>query len=196
MKILLTLLIFILGFQSFTWADDIRDFEIERISIGDSLLDFYSTVEIESLDDNFKVFYKDKEFYDLQLKVKKHETWPILSFSVKKNDNKYIIHSLAGAKFVKNLKECRQQQKQIVKDLTDTFLVDIKSKKYNFKYEDLADGKSIAYVDDFDLLNGSLRVYCTDWSDQTELETTYTDNIRLEIGTLEYFEWLNYKAYN
>ena len=78
MKILLTLLIFILGFQSFTWADDIRDFEIERISIGDSLLDFYSTVEIESLDDNFKVFYKDKEFYDLQLKVKKHETWPKL----------------------------------------------------------------------------------------------------------------------
>ena len=94
------------------------------------------------------------------------------------------------------MKDCRQQQNQIVKDLTDTFLVDIKSKKYNFKYEDVADGKSIAYVDDFDLLNGSLRVYCTDWSDQTELETTYTDNIRLEIGTLEYFEWLNYKAYN
>ncbi len=196
MKKLIIIFILIFNFQSFTWADDIRDFEIERISIGDSLLDFYSTGEIESLDDNFKVFYKDKEFYDLQLEVKKHETWPILSFSVKKNDKKYIIHALAGGKFVKNLKECRQQQKQIVKDLTDTFLVDIKSKKYNFKYEDLADGKSIAYVDDFDLLNGSLRVYCTDWSDQTELETTYTDNIRLEIGTLEYFEWLNYKAYN
>ena len=196
MKKLIIIFILIFNFQSFTWADDIRDFEIERISIGDSLLDFYSTGEIESLDDNFKVFYKDKEFYDLQLEVKKHETWPILSFSVKKNDKKYIIHALAGGKFVKNLKDCRQQQNQIVKDLTDTFLVDIKSKKYNFKYEDVADGKSIAYVDDFDLLNGSLRVYCTDWSDQTELETTYTDNIRLEIGTLEYFEWLNYKAYN
>lgn len=196
MKIILIILISIFGFQSLTKADDIRDFEIEGISIGDSLLDFYSTGEIESLDDNFKVFYKDKEFYDLQLDVKKHETWPILSFSVKKNDKKYIIHALAGGKFVKNLKDCRQQQNQIVKDLTDTFLVDIKSKKYNFKYEDVADGKSIAYVDDFDLLNGSLRVYCTDWSDQTELETTYTDNIRLEIGTLEYFEWLNYKAYN
>ena len=117
-------------------------------------------------------------------------------FQCKKNDKKYIIHALAGGKFVKNLKECRQQQSQIVTDLTDTFLADIKSKKYNFKYEDLADGKSIAYVNDFNLLNGSLRVYCTDWSDQTELETTYKDNIRLEIGTLEYFEWLNYKAYN
>ena len=84
MKIILIILISIFGFQSLTKADDIRDFEIEGISIGDSLLDFYSTGEIESLDDNFKVFYKDKEFYDLQLDVKKHETWPILSFSVKK----------------------------------------------------------------------------------------------------------------
>ena len=196
MKIFLSLLILIFSIQSWTLADDIREFEIEGISIGDSLLDFYSIGQIESLDDNFKVFYKDKEFYDLQLDVKKYETWPILSFSVKKNDKKYIIHAVAGGKFVKSLKQCRQQQNQIIKDITDTFLVDIKSKKYNFKYEDLADGKSIAYVDDFDLFNGSLRVYCTDWSDQTELETTYTDNIRLEIGTQEYFEWLNYKAYN
>jgi len=196
MKIFLIIFILIFNFQSWSKSDDIRDFEIEGMSIGDSLLDFYSTGEIESLDDNFKVFYKDKGFYDLQLDVKKYVTWPILSFSVKKNDKKYIIHALAGGKFVKNLKECRQQQSQIVTDLTDTFLADIKSKKYNFKYEDLADGKSIAYVNDFNLLNGSLRVYCTDWSDQTELETTYKDNIRLEIGTLEYFEWLNYKAYN
>ena len=196
MRIFLSLLILIFSIQSWTLADDIREFEIEGISIGDSLLDFYSIGQIESLDDNFKVFYKDKEFYDLQLDVKKYETWPILSFSVKKNDKKYIIHAVAGGKFVKSLKQCRQQQNQIIKDITDTFLVDIKSKKYNFKYEDLADGKSIAYVDDFDLFNGSLRVYCTDWSDQTELETTYTDNIRLEIGTQEYFEWLNYKAYN
>ncbi len=196
MRVFLTVLVLIFSLQSWTKADDIRDFEIEGISIGDSLLDFYSIGEIESIDDNFKVFYKDKTFYDLQLDVKKYEIWPILSFSVKKNDKKYIIHAVAGGNFVKSLKECKQQQDQIVKDLTDTFLVDIKSKKYNFKYEDLADGKSIAYVDDFNLFNGSLRVYCTDWSDQTELETTYTDNIRLEIGTQEYFEWLNNKAYN
>ena len=42
MKIFLIILILIFNIQSLTKADDIRDFEIEGISIGDSLLKFYS----------------------------------------------------------------------------------------------------------------------------------------------------------
>ena len=41
---LLLIIIFILSLQTFTKADDIRDFEMEGISIGDSLLDFYSVL--------------------------------------------------------------------------------------------------------------------------------------------------------
>jgi hypothetical protein len=40
MKRLLFILILIVIFQSQTKADDIRDFQIEGISIGDSLLDY------------------------------------------------------------------------------------------------------------------------------------------------------------
>ena len=36
MKIFLSILIIILNFQSLTKADDIRDFELEGMSIGDS----------------------------------------------------------------------------------------------------------------------------------------------------------------
>ena len=46
-KILITVIL-IFGFQSFTKADDIRDFEIEGMSIGDSLLKFYSETEISN----------------------------------------------------------------------------------------------------------------------------------------------------
>ena len=46
MKRLLLILILTLSFQSWAKADDIRDFEIEGISIGDSLLDFYSEEKI------------------------------------------------------------------------------------------------------------------------------------------------------
>ena len=46
MRIFLTLLILIFSLQSWTKADDISDFEIEGISIGDSLLDYYTTEEI------------------------------------------------------------------------------------------------------------------------------------------------------
>ena len=47
MKRLLLILILTLSFQSWTKADDIRDFEIEGMSIGDSLLDHFSKKEIK-----------------------------------------------------------------------------------------------------------------------------------------------------
>ena len=46
MKRLLLILILTFSFQSLTKADDIRDFQIEGMSIGDSLLDYFSEKEI------------------------------------------------------------------------------------------------------------------------------------------------------
>ena len=46
-KILFTLII-IFNLQSLTQADDIKDFEIEGMSIGDSLLDYYNINQIKS----------------------------------------------------------------------------------------------------------------------------------------------------
>ena len=47
MNRLILILILTLSFQSWSCADDIRDFEIEGISLGDSLLDFYTKEEID-----------------------------------------------------------------------------------------------------------------------------------------------------
>ena len=47
MKRLLLILILILSFQSWTKADDISEFEIEGMSVGDSLLDYFSEEEIK-----------------------------------------------------------------------------------------------------------------------------------------------------
>ena len=46
MKKLLLILILTLSFQTWIKADDIKDFKIEGISIGDSLLDYMTEVEI------------------------------------------------------------------------------------------------------------------------------------------------------
>ena len=48
MKRLILTLILSLSFQTLSKADDIRDFEIEGMSIGDSLLNKFSRDEIES----------------------------------------------------------------------------------------------------------------------------------------------------
>ena len=56
MKKLSTYLFLILfSFQAPSWADDIRDFQIEGISIGDSLLDYFSEHEIKENTNNKKI---------------------------------------------------------------------------------------------------------------------------------------------
>ena len=59
MKRLLLILILTFSFQSWTKADDIRDFEIEGMSIGDSLLDHFTKKEITN---SKKINYKDNKF--------------------------------------------------------------------------------------------------------------------------------------
>ena len=193
MRIFFTVLILIFSIQSLVRANDVEDFVIENVSLGDSLIKHYSINEIESAQ-KLKIVYPNNNFYDLQLDVKNFDIWPLLSFSIKKDDKKFKIHSIAGGKLI-DIDQCNIEKEKIIKDLKDTFFSELKENNYNFTYENITDGKSIAYISHFILTNGSLRVYCTNWSKKTESELGYADNLRLEIGSLEYFDWLNAKAY-
>ena len=62
MKRLLLIFNLTLSFHTLTRADDIRDFEIEGISIGDSALDFFTKNEI---DNSQNVKYPNKKFYSV-----------------------------------------------------------------------------------------------------------------------------------
>ena len=65
MKILLSILILVFSLQSWTKADDISEFQIEGISIGDSALNFYSKKEIKKF---MKEFYPNsKKFYLMEI---------------------------------------------------------------------------------------------------------------------------------
>ena len=68
MKRLLLILILTLSLQTLVKSDDIRDFQIEGISIGDSALDFFSEDEI--LKNIRKGAYEgsDGKFYDSGIK--------------------------------------------------------------------------------------------------------------------------------
>jgi len=52
-KKIIFIIILILSFQSFSKADDIRDFQIEGMSIGDSLLNYMTINEIQSNKRNY-----------------------------------------------------------------------------------------------------------------------------------------------
>ena len=48
MRVFIIVLVLIFSFQSWTKADDISDFQIEGMSVGDSLLDYYSEKQINN----------------------------------------------------------------------------------------------------------------------------------------------------
>ena len=60
MRTLLSVLILTLSLQCWTKADDIRDFEIEGISVGDTLLQFATQEEINLAENNSSIM-KDKK---------------------------------------------------------------------------------------------------------------------------------------
>ena len=116
MKKLLTILITILVLQTPSWADDISDFQIEGMSVGDSLLDFVSEEKIISAIANEQ--YPNDKFtlYDAGkfLKLKQYED---VAASVKKNDNNYIVTSISGVIYYEELDDCLKMKTSIQNEI-------------------------------------------------------------------------------
>ena len=89
MKKLLPILILIFTLQTPSWADDIRDFQIEGMSIGDSLLDYFSEDEI--LADKPNWFKNNDYSIANNLTSKNFKTYTLIQASYKTKDKKYII---------------------------------------------------------------------------------------------------------
>ena len=160
MRIFLLILILIFNFQSWTKADDIYDFEIEGISIGDSLLDYYSEEVIKK--NSYKSKYPKKNNVFLNISIfKKKGNYDDFKFYVKINDENYKIYSIEGRKRFSIVSKCRDQMKNITKELEN--LLEINNKKEHiFNYPQFI--KSKAYVTELELDKGRVRLWCDDFS--------------------------------
>jgi len=187
MKTFFTL--FVLLFSSSMLADDISDFQIEGMNIGDSLLNFYSKTEIDSWEKLYRVDVKKKDFYQVTTDKLLNNIYDYFLFNLKNNDSKYIIYSVRGGKlFENNFDECLKLKNEIVNEFKT--LIDSKTSTYEYNYDNVDDGKSVAYVTDFNIKNGNIRVYCVNWSKITEDKRNWDDNFSVQINSKEYDNWL------
>ena len=91
-------------------ADDIKDYQIEGMSIGDSLLDYYSKDEIEKKP---KYIYENKKFIGVELDLKNSKEYEAIQFHYKPN-GKYIIASVIGAIFFKDYNNCKKKKTKLL----------------------------------------------------------------------------------
>ena len=77
MKKLLGIVVLSLFLITPSQADDIKDYQIEGMSIGDSLLDYYSKDEIEKKP---KYIYENKKFIGVELDLKNSKEYEAIQF--------------------------------------------------------------------------------------------------------------------
>ncbi len=169
-------------------ADDIRDFQIEGMSVGDSLLDHFTISEIKNAYKN--TYPKSKKFYGLQFFLSNYEVYEVIQVHLKADSN-YIVSSLSGGEFFDNINKCYKKKKVIVKDLKNMFPnAKLNEGKKNFGNDTM----STFTASEFYLNNFEVIISCTDWSKKKESSGS-KDNLRVEISTIEFSDFIRYEAY-
>jgi len=194
MKKLLAILVLSLCFITSSQAGDINEFEIEGMSVGDSLLDYFNEEEIKSFrrDD----FPGSKKFYQLTIRSSKLKIFDALTNGLKSNDKNYIIYSLGGAlEFSNDIDGCLKKKDEIFSEIKELFSDVSKSISYTRKQDEDTTGESKFHSTDFNFYTGeSARIMCIDFSNKFE-QNGYIDNLRVFISSSEYRNWVNEEAY-
>ena len=105
MRVFIAVLVLIFSLQSWTKADDISDFEIEGMSIGDSLLEFVTKNEIINIREDY---YKDDTYSSITIFPNDYSFnisfYDALVLSYKTNDNKFLLRGISGIiRYKKNI---------------------------------------------------------------------------------------------
>ena len=190
MKRLLIILILTFSFQILAKADDIRDFQIEGMSIGDSLLDFYSKEEI--LDSPKANRYKDKTYTTatfFQINSDKLSTYESITISYKLNDNEYLIVGQGGVLgFENNHSKCYKKKDTIVKEIKMLF-PDNKVFDLTKKISGSTDG-SITKQSYIKLNDGLIGVQCKKFGKEFKKKYNEIDHLKVDMFNNKFNYWL------
>ncbi len=181
----------IFNIQSLTKADDIRDFEIEGISIGDSLLKFYSETEISNQLSKIHSTRKNNDIKRVYFNISNPDLYSTINVHFR-NDKSYKIVSIGGIQYFENdMIGCYNKQEKVIKDIKKSFPEADKSNLVKSKHTSDSTGKSSVKDISFSIKNGEIYISCTDWSDHMTSNYGWTDNLGIYLDSTEYIEWLN-----
>jgi len=182
MRVFLAVLVLIFSFQSFARADDISDFEIEGMSLGDSLLDYFSEEEIKKAIDES---YEDRLFITKTILETNSNLYEGYQFTYKESDKKKTLHNINGIIGYSNkIKECNKEVKKIVSQLSLIFPSAVKNDWGKLKTNN--GGYYFPVTFEFED-SARAMVACYDWSKESGIG----DNLKVTLYSAEYVEYLN-----
>ena len=177
MNRLLLIIILTFSFQTLTKADDIRDFQIEGMSVGDSLLDYFTKEEIKKERKFYRLGGKLLDGYSKVFKKNNNELYDNVVLYFESDDRKYIIQGISGRKYYKNnINECYKAQDKIVNEIKlitpNAKIVALKKDKHS-RFKNSYIKKTIFFLNDADI-----SIFCYDYSKK---DTTSMDRLSVII---------------
>tara|TARA_B100001559_G_C16243819_1_gene503680 strand:- start:24 stop:611 length:588 start_codon:yes stop_codon:yes gene_type:complete len=194
MKKLLTIIILGLLWSNTTQAEDINDFEIEGISIGDSLLDYFTEKEIKNPGAKNIYFYPNsRKFYEIVLNLNS-TIYDEIQFSLKDKDDSYKIYNINGTIFFKqNISKCHDKKNEIESDLSKILnMNEVNIYPETGKHTVDKTGRSTYEAVWYVFKSGDhVGVICTDY----HIDMNNQDSLKLLISSKEYNNFLRTEAY-
>ncbi len=188
-RIFLLFLVLIFNFQFLAKAENVGDFLIEGMSIGESALKHFDEQYIKNgitHENTFK--YKDNKFVSIGT-VKNYEIYDNVGIIIKPEDKNYKIYSLEGTlNYGDKINKCYEQQKIIEKDIDDLLGNKVFKDTWedSYKYDD--SGKSKVKYIDYNFDDGSaIRIVCYDMDDDF---IDPNDQLVVIVNTKEFMEFL------
>ncbi len=182
-------------FSHSAFSENISDFMIEGIGIGDSALDHISEDliinEINRTSEHYKYLNNPNKFGEVYIREGNFNIYSQISIFVKLDDKNYTIFMIRGMITFDILSDCLDLQKEIEMEFEDLFN---NYKKSEFIYEPNLDpsGKSKKYDVYFDFPNGdNITLQCSDWSKKIKQENNWTSGISVAILTNEFNDWIS-----
>ena len=191
MKKLVLYVLFVLMWSNVVFANDIKDFEIEGMSIETSLLNFFKEEKIISSKRNYN--YSQSGFYAVGFdKEDFFETYDTLEIHLKTYDKSYKIYSIDGLIFYKkDINDCHKKQDQLEIELSKMFK-NAEKKFGNYKLNGDKSGKSTTRAYYWYLENkDTVTLECYDWSKEIEDLSNWTDNLRVSFIKKELYDWFS-----
>jgi hypothetical protein len=167
MKRLLLVLILSFSFQLGSKADDIKDFEIEGMSVGDSALDYMNKDLIINAMNNKNVSYRYKNDY-ISISTweirNNFKTYDDVGLVLKPNDNQHKIYALEGTLYMDentDIGKCYNKQNEIAINIKNSLNLNNNGDTWFVEKENLQKHQlSVKYID-FELSDGgAIRTAC------------------------------------
>ena len=195
MRIIIIIITIFINLQSLTKADDIKEFEIEGFSIGDSLLDHFNK---DKIDKKSSALYPNKDMLAATFRTNSFEIFEEIQFHWLANDKNYIIQSIsANIDFPNDITSCLEKRKNINNDVKLLF--------NNAEEEDWGkralmnvdpSGQTFAYQNIYYLNNGNIIVSCRDFGINMEKNKGSKDYLAIMIDSKIFDDWINNKAWD